>query len=36
MEAEGAVGAYLAGCVDDDGGYRFGQVVDVITWEVPA
>jgi SAM-dependent methyltransferase len=35
MEDEGAVGNYLAGCVDGDG-YRFIQVVDVITWEVPA
>jgi SAM-dependent methyltransferase len=34
MEDEGAVGAYLSGCVDGDGdGYRFTQVVDVITWE---
>jgi SAM-dependent methyltransferase len=35
MESEGAVGAYLAGCLDGDG-YRFSQVVDVITWEVAA
>jgi SAM-dependent methyltransferase len=35
MEAEGGVGAYLAGCHDGDG-YRFSQVVDVITWEVAA
>ena len=35
MEAEGAVGAYLSGCLGDDG-YRFGQVVDVITWEAGA
>jgi SAM-dependent methyltransferase len=35
MEAEGSVGAYLAGCVDG-GSYRFSQVVDVITWEVAA
>ncbi len=35
MEAEGAVGAYLSGCREDDG-YRFSQVVDLITWEVGA
>lgn len=35
MEAEGAVSAYLSGCLTDEG-YRFSQVVDVITWEVPA
>ncbi|GAA4826385.1 hypothetical protein GCM10023201_11310 [Actinomycetospora corticicola] len=33
METEGAVGEYLAGTHGDDG-YRFSQVVDVITWEV--
>lgn len=32
METEGAVGEYLAGRQGDDG-YRFTQVVDVITWE---
>jgi SAM-dependent methyltransferase len=32
MEAEGAVGALLSGCLGDDG-YRFGQVVDVVTWQ---
>lgn len=35
MEDEGAVGAYLSGCTGEDG-YRFSQVVDVITWDVPA
>lgn len=35
MEAEGAVGTYLARCAGPDG-YRFTQVVDVLTWEVPA
>jgi hypothetical protein len=35
MEDEGSVGAYLAGCVDGEG-YRFTQVVDVITWEAAA
>jgi SAM-dependent methyltransferase len=35
MEAEGAVGTYLAGCLGEDG-YRFTQAVDVITWEVAA
>ncbi|MFC5062493.1 class I SAM-dependent methyltransferase [Actinomycetospora atypica] len=35
MEDEGAVGAYLSGCTGEDG-YRFSQVVDVITWEIPA
>ncbi|MCD2185672.1 class I SAM-dependent methyltransferase [Actinomycetospora soli] len=34
METEGAVGEYLAGRQGDDG-YRFTQVVDVITWERP-
>ncbi len=32
MEAEGAVGAYLATCAGEEG-YRFSQVVDVLTWE---
>jgi len=35
MEDEGAVGAYLDGCGDGEG-YRFTQVVDVITWEAAA
>jgi SAM-dependent methyltransferase len=35
MEAQGAVGAYLANQVGDDG-YRFGQVVDVLMWEAAA
>jgi SAM-dependent methyltransferase len=35
MESEGAVGEYLAGRRDDDG-YRFTQVVHVLTWERPA
>jgi SAM-dependent methyltransferase len=35
MEAEGAVGTYLASCAGSDG-YLFTQVVDVITWEVAA
>jgi hypothetical protein len=33
METEGAVGEYLADKRGDEG-YRFTQVVDVITWEV--
>ncbi|WP_433803452.1 class I SAM-dependent methyltransferase [Actinomycetospora sp. CA-084318] len=35
MESEGAVGEYLAGRAGDDG-YRFTQVVHVLTWERPA
>ncbi|GLZ53888.1 class I SAM-dependent methyltransferase [Actinomycetospora sp. NBRC 106378] len=35
MESEGAVGEYLAGRRNDDG-YRFTQVVHVLTWERPA